>query len=185
MVSWTTTLFAIAIAAHGVLLAGTLLQLVWARAQIWPPPGRRSWQFCLVWGLFGLGTSAGIGLGILDWNSIGLPAMLRLATGGLVTVVGLGLAFAAIARLGVAQSSGLSGGLATGGLYAWSRNPQYLGDVAATAGWMVLTGSRLFLPIGCIAIAWYLLLPRLEEPWLEQRFGDAYRRYRRRVPRFI
>lgn len=175
----------VALAAHAALLVGTVVQMVWPGARIWPPPGRGSWQLFLVWGLFGFGTIAGIVLGILDWNSLGWPVILRLPIGSLLTLAGLGLAFTAIARLGVAQTSGLSGGLAIDGLYGWSRNPQYVGDIIATSGWIVLTGSRLFLPIGCIAIAWYLFLPRLEEPWLEGRFGEAYRAYRERVPRFI
>lgn len=30
----------------------------------------------------------------------------------------------------------------------------------------------------------YSLLPFLEEPWLEEQYGEAYRQYRKQTPRF-
>jgi protein-S-isoprenylcysteine O-methyltransferase Ste14 len=181
----TPWLFAVALAAQLVLVGGAVLALVRPGLRVWPPPGRDSWQFRFVWIGFALAAGAMIALGVADWNGLGLPRLPRLAVGGLLVVAGLSVAFRAIARLSWHQSLGLQGELRTGGLYRFSRNPQYVGDMAATAGWAVLTGSGFVAGVAAAAVAWYALLPLLEEPWLERRYGDAYRRYRARVPRFL
>jgi hypothetical protein len=43
-------------------------------------------------------------------------------------------------------------------------------------------------PAYCLFSLWaaiYIAAPYLEEPWLEQRYGDAYRQYKSKVPRFL
>jgi protein-S-isoprenylcysteine O-methyltransferase Ste14 len=39
--------------------------------------------------------------------------------------------------------------------------------------------------IGFLGVVLNVLAPFTEEPWLEQRFGEAYLNYKRQVPRFI
>lgn len=178
-------LFAGALGGHLLLLAGTLWSVLRPDRRLWPPPGRDSWEFAVTWALFALATGSLLGLGVADWNGVGLPAGLRLPAGGALLASGLGLALWGVRSLGVGQALGLEGGLALEGPYRWSRNPQYLGDVAATVGWIALTGSARVGLVGLVAVVWYLLLPLAEEPWLEERFGEAYRCYRERVPRFF
>ena len=31
----------------------------------------------------------------------------------------------------------------------------------------------------------FVVAPLTEEPWLEEQYGEAYREYRKRVPRFL
>lgn len=71
------------------------------------------------------------------------------------------------------------------GHHPWQFVATWVLFVVATVGWVVLTGSARVGLVGLVAVVWYLLLPRAEEPWLEERHGEAYRRYRERVPRFI
>jgi protein-S-isoprenylcysteine O-methyltransferase Ste14 len=76
--------------------------------------------------------------------------------------------------------------LVTGGPYALTRNPIYLGwtligaglGLAANTAWVL----SLILPAAAFTHA--VEIPR-EERYLERRFGDAYLRYRSRVPRWL
>ncbi len=72
------------------------------------------------------------------------------------------------------------------GPYRRVRNPMITAVLAALIGEAILFGSPALL-IWCaifLGINWvYFVL--YEEPGLERRFGDAYRAYRRNVPRWI
>jgi protein-S-isoprenylcysteine O-methyltransferase Ste14 len=74
--------------------------------------------------------------------------------------------------------------LMTGGPYAFSRHPMYAGELALWLGWAVLYGSMpVLIGFAFLAALVGLLAPR-EERALEARFGEAYRRYKARVPRW-
>ena len=75
--------------------------------------------------------------------------------------------------------------LVTRGPYAYSRHPMYLAELGLWAGWAILYGSILVLAgfvVLCVVVS--MLAPR-EERALEAKFGEAYRRYRARVPRWV
>jgi protein-S-isoprenylcysteine O-methyltransferase Ste14 len=75
--------------------------------------------------------------------------------------------------------------LMTGGPYAFSRHPMYIGELGLWLGSAVLYGSPA-VPVGFVV--WLAVMQRLavrEERALEAKFGDAYRRYKARVPRWI
>lgn len=81
----------------------------------------------------------------------------------------------------------LAGGgeLQSCGIYARIRHPRYTGSLLAILGACLLDGTRV---AWLVAAAWLLLMLlaiALEERELRMRFGDAYREYCRRVPRFI
>lgn len=72
------------------------------------------------------------------------------------------------------------------GLYRISRNPMYLGLLLILAGYSVLRGSPLALPVlaGFVAyITAFQILP--EEERLLNAFGEPYAAYKRRVRRWI
>lgn len=75
--------------------------------------------------------------------------------------------------------------LMTGGPYALSRNPMYIGELALWLGLAVLYGS----PVVLIGFAvWIVVMRRLavqEELGLETAYGDLYRRYKSHVPRWV
>ncbi len=72
------------------------------------------------------------------------------------------------------------------GPYRYSRNPIYLAEGVIWLGWMVFYGSLALLMIFSVMglIAGPIIVPR-EERGLEARFGEAYREYKRAVPRWL
>jgi protein-S-isoprenylcysteine O-methyltransferase Ste14 len=75
--------------------------------------------------------------------------------------------------------------LMTGGPYAFSRHPMYVGELALWLGWAVLYGSiPVLIGFAVLAALVGLLAPR-EERALEAKFGEVYRRYKARVPRWL
>ena len=75
--------------------------------------------------------------------------------------------------------------LVTTGPYAWSRNPMYLGHLVFLAGLALATGSPV--AVGGLLWQWRRLghRVRVDEERLERIFGDEYRDYVRRVPRWL
>lgn len=78
------------------------------------------------------------------------------------------------------------GRLATGGLYAFMRHPQYTGIFIVLFGEGVIHWPTIFslAVIPMIVIA-YVLLARREERQMLEEHGKAYREYRSRVPMFL
>lgn len=76
--------------------------------------------------------------------------------------------------------------LVTSGPYGVVRNPIMHGVGAILVGITLWIGSAaLWFGIACF-LAWILLfIPLYEEPDMERRFGDEYREYCRRVPRWF
>jgi protein-S-isoprenylcysteine O-methyltransferase Ste14 len=76
--------------------------------------------------------------------------------------------------------------LLTSGTYAYSRNPMYLSELTLLFGWVLFFGSIAVL---ILFLAWWALfvfyqVPR-EERTIEGHFGDTYRKYKSRVPRWF
>ena len=76
--------------------------------------------------------------------------------------------------------------IATGGIYAWTRNPMYAGTVLMFAGLGIAWPSTwLVALLPLLALGLFKLAIRREEAFLERRFGDEYRAYRQRVRRWF
>ena len=109
--------------------------------------------------------------------------------GGIVILGGVSLAVAGrkmLVRLGTNVSPlRPTTVLATDGIYKWTRNPLYTGGTLVMFGialifaldWLVLliVPSALVLHFGVVS---------REEKYLEQKFGDKYRRYKISVARY-
>ncbi|MHC4579468.1 MAG: methyltransferase family protein [Planctomycetota bacterium] len=76
-------------------------------------------------------------------------------------------------------------GLVTDGIYRFVRHPQYLGLFLFTFGWLLHWPTVLTLVLWPILTAAYAWLARREERGLKEQFGDAYRAYAQRTPRFF
>lgn len=72
------------------------------------------------------------------------------------------------------------------GLYRFTRNPMYLAVLLILCGWAL--GFRL--PVlwryaGAVLVVFYVRVAGFEEPWLARTHGEAWERYRARVPRWL
>jgi protein-S-isoprenylcysteine O-methyltransferase Ste14 len=112
------------------------------------------------------------------------------AAGAIIAIAGGALCFAgqwALKRRGAdVNPSQPVKVLVTDGVFGWTRNPVYLGL------WIALAGISLVLAFDWLLMltppAWVLVncaVVRSEERYLEQRFGKAYRDYKKRVPRYL
>jgi protein-S-isoprenylcysteine O-methyltransferase Ste14 len=75
-------------------------------------------------------------------------------------------------------------GLVTGGIYRWTRNPQYATAIPAYLGLALASYSLGALVLAIFLALTFVLMALAEEPWLEANYGDDYRAYQRRVARF-
>lgn len=72
------------------------------------------------------------------------------------------------------------------GIFAWVRNPLYVGNFLIWMGFVVVSGVLWFLPLAIVIFAIeYTLIVRYEEGVLESIFGTEYLDYRRRTPRWL
>ncbi len=72
------------------------------------------------------------------------------------------------------------------GIFAWVRNPLYVGNFLIWIGFTVISGVLWFLPVAVVIFAVeYTLIVRYEEGVLESIFGAEYLEYRRTTPRWI
>lgn len=112
------------------------------------------------------------------------------SVGGLIILIGLALIATGISNFARAETpvptNRPTRNLVTTGIHAWSRNPIYVGmflvyvgiGIAARSAWTVLLTLPLAFTIRYGVIA-------REEAYLERRFGEVYRDYKTRVPRWL
>lgn len=100
---------------------------------------------------------------------------------------GIGLAMLGIAlRIWSAGHLHKDRRLATGGPYAFCRNPLYLGSFLLGLGGMIAIRVWWLLAVYVLGFfAFYYPTMRSEEEFLLDRFGDEFETYRKRVPLFL
>ena len=103
----------------------------------------------------------------------------------LLTFVAFAAYLYALWALGRAATYCRASGLATEGVYRWTRNPQYATAIAAFAALALALFSWQVTPLAMALVTVYALMALAEEPWLEARYGNAYAAYRAEVPRFF
>ena len=75
--------------------------------------------------------------------------------------------------------------LVTDGIFGWLRNPMYVGLTLLLTGLAILLASDWMLVMTIIFVpVIHFGVVRREERYLEAKFGDAYRQYKARVPRY-
>jgi protein-S-isoprenylcysteine O-methyltransferase Ste14 len=172
------------------LTAGLILDLLLLRTllappfRIWPTPEPGSWQSLTFWGLFRGGMVATFIVAALDWNAtplhwtryiVALPLGL---TGLFITVCGY-------FNLGLGNTYCGADGLVTGGLYRFSRNPQYTASIIGLVGLSIGANSILTIIMSVVMSGAYVMMALVEEDWLKQLYGAPYRDYCRETSRFL
>ncbi|SPK77273.1 conserved protein of unknown function (plasmid) [Cupriavidus taiwanensis] len=77
------------------------------------------------------------------------------------------------------------GRLATTGLYAHIRHPQYVAFILVMAGFLLQWPTILTLLMFPVLAWMYVRLARAEEQDVLEAFGQQYEAYRRRTPGFV
>lgn len=138
-----------------------------------------------------------VGVGVLVYLAVWHRWQIAWAGPGeyLLDVAGVCVAIAghllrvwALSNIGTAsRTTKLSAGrLVTEGPYTLVRHPLYLGNWVIALGLFMVSRDALLLAIGpALVLVWYLKISREEERFLEEQFGDEYRAYAARVPRFF
>lgn len=75
--------------------------------------------------------------------------------------------------------------MATTGLYARIRHPQYVGFIAVMFGFLLQWPTLLTITMFPVLVVMYIRLARHEERDALQEFGETYRRYMAQVPGFV
>ena len=181
----TIVLFMIGAAMAAGLLGLLLLTLLFPPFRIWPTPGSGTWQGYVFWPLFRSLNVLCFAMAIADRTDLlGLPAWSRLAAVALLAV-SIALFIYSFWVLGRDNSYGAQGGLVTSGIYRWTRNPQNL-LLIVVYGCLAFAADSAPTYVLCAAMMGvYFLMVLAEEPWLEAAYGEPYRRYCSRVPRFF
>jgi protein-S-isoprenylcysteine O-methyltransferase Ste14 len=105
------------------------------------------------------------------WFYVGLPITLIGFVAGVVVI----LNWAASPR----------GEPVTNGLYRYSRHPMYATSFAFLLGVSIATASWVFLLFAILFVAASFYFAPIEERSCLEKYGDAYRQYMHRTPRYI
>jgi protein-S-isoprenylcysteine O-methyltransferase Ste14 len=113
----------------------------------------------------------------------------RIVIGAILLAVSAGLAIPALLAFRAAGTHvepwKPSSAVVTDGIFAWLRNPMYVGLIVGLAGLSLLLASDWTLVMTAIvAPVLHFGVVKREERYLEAKFGDAYRGYKARVPRY-
>lgn len=119
---------------------------------------------------------------------LGYLAILKVTLGTAAHWVGLIIYVVAIvlyAKSVIDFSRPQEGGMNRRGLYRYSRNPMYVAFFLYFLGCGLLVGSWIYLAVLLVfqISVHYLILS--EERWCIKQFGEDYRRYMRRVRRYL
>ena len=178
-------LVALGLGIAAMTLAAILWSIAFPARRIWPPKRYTALTPFLVWvptfTLFGVL----ILLGVLGWADLAILSWVRFGVGLPLILLGNTVVWMEVSHFGVPQTGGAKGTLRTEGMYRYSRNPQYMADIAIVGGWMMLSAAPLAMVVGFPAIAVLIAAPFSEEPWLKVQYGTAFENYSLQVRRFF
>ena len=113
-----------------------------------------------------------------------------LAAGGALALVGLALFMMSLRQFRLAGTSVAPGEPSTvlldRGPYRYTRNPIYISFIIFYFGVVImLTSAWMFLLLIPVLIVLQRGVVEREEAYLQSKFGEAYRKYQARVPRWL
>jgi protein-S-isoprenylcysteine O-methyltransferase Ste14 len=132
-----------------------------------------------------IGLITGIILNSLYPHGVNISPILRQLIGWPAIALGIfvaGWAVITVADMDVAAPTGII----TTGPYAFSRNPMYVGWTFISLGISLITNNIWILFFLVLAVLYnhkYVVLK--EEHYMEEHFGDQYRKYRNEVRRYL
>jgi len=126
------------------------------------------------------------------WPDLARDFAGREALAALLAALGAGVAVAGVAEFRRARTTtnplnaAAASSLVTGGIYAWTRNPMYLGFALALAGWAAWLGHPPAV-LGVAGFVFWMNAAQIpaEERALRDLFGAPFDEYCARVRRWI
>ena len=159
----TYLVFACGLSA-GLILDLFLLRILLAPPfRIWPTPEPGSWQSLTFWGLFRGGMVATFIVAALDWNATPLLDWTRFIVALPLGLTGLFITVCGYFNLGLGNTYCGADGLVTGGLYRFSRNPQYTASIIGLIGLSIGANSILTIIMSVVMSGAYVMMALVEE----------------------
>lgn len=153
--------------------------------RIWPTPEPGSWQSLSFWGLFRGGMIATFVIAVIDWNATPFLDWTRFIVAVPLGLTGLFITICGYFNLGLGNTYCGADGLVTGGLYRFSRNPQYAASIVGLVGLSIGANSLLTIAMSAAMIGAYVMMALVEEDWLKRLYGAPYRDYCMQTARFL
>jgi protein-S-isoprenylcysteine O-methyltransferase Ste14 len=113
-----------------------------------------------------------------DFLGVGYDLLMTSLIAGMVSIAGGVLIILGWKQIYNTES------LVTGGIYRYSRHPQYLGMSMVIIAWMFAWPTIPTTIMGAILVVVYYRLGKTEERELEKEFGKPYAEYRDRTPMY-
>lgn len=162
--------------------------LIHPRVDYWRSRKRSPYRFLIpvwiaMWGVVGASTAAWRNWSLYATAWSWLPAALIFGAGiWIYRLSGAGFSTTQLGGLPELIPGHREQRLITSGIRARVRHPVYLGHLCEMLAWSVGTGLVVCYGLTAFALVTGAIMIRLEDKELEQRFGEEYREYRRRVP---
>ncbi|ASK89669.1 methyltransferase family protein [Sphingorhabdus sp. SMR4y] len=179
-------LFALSLGSVCIIMFLSLIAARTDNFQFWPPPSKESWQHKSFLILFRCFVYPLILLSLLEFDISNIATRYpAIAVGAVLFCLGFGFAVRITMQMGWRNAFGEKRGLMKDGCFSKSRNPVYVTAWVGLLGWALIANSILVsILLGFWAVL-YLFAPILEEPWLDQMYGDEFRAYKNKIPRFF
>ncbi|RUO99508.1 MAG: isoprenylcysteine carboxylmethyltransferase family protein [Hyphomicrobium sp.] len=169
-----------------LLIAGMIAGRTNSAWRIWPAPPVGSVKSFIFWTLFRTANIAALVIAVERVVSAPFNALtpFRVGLAGIAFLAGIAYVYT-LWSLGRKATYCQASGLATEGVYRWTRNPQYSTAILAFTTLGLAAWSLDATGLAGAVVLVYAMMARTEEPWLEARYGTAYLKYKADVPRFF
>ncbi len=178
-------IFYINLSLHYIIFGIIIWSIIFPLKRVWPPPLKNSWQYKIYWGIFYIMMILDFILTIQEFNSWIVPYKIRYFIGLPLILIGFSIMIFAVYTLGIKNTYGLENGFIEKGVYKYTRNPQYLGDIILFLGLTLFVNSLNLTILFLLTIIIFIFMPFSEEIWLEERYKDRYIEYKNRTSRFL
>lgn len=180
------TVFLFAAAVSAIALGGLLAWNLYRPSfGFWPAGESAPLRHHAAFGLFRTFCGSVVIFALLEIAVNGWGHWVRYAIGVPIVCISYGVTLWGYKLLGLDNTYCESSGLVTGGMYQYSRNPQYVTSVLATIGLGIAAGSVITVGLAGVLFVLYFLFVLNEERWLAEGYGRAFVEYMQQTPRFL
>ncbi len=152
------SIFILDVILNYILLLGLAFSILFPKKRIWPPPQKCSWQYWATWIFYYLVLCLNTTLILLDWNTWFIPKEVRFFVGVPVVIIGIFLAISGMRTLGLKNTLGLRDKFVVSGIYCFTRNPQYLGDIFFLLGIALVANSLYVFVVHLLAMLVFFMV---------------------------